>query len=113
MKIGVYFDHTKVAFYSGKNDSKKGCILMGVHCDNQNRPSRARSVLDEGHTGAGSHFGVLKGIKIQHFFRCFSRLYSLENRASKYTPFLDVRQAKVTSGIGSKYNLVMTVYRKT
>ena len=53
------------------------------------------------YTGAGSHFGVLKGIKIQHFFRPFLRLYSLELWASKYTPFLDVRQAKVTSGIGT------------
>ena len=50
-------------------------------------------------TGAGSHFGLPKGIKIQHFFRPFLRLYSLELWASKYTPFLDVRQAKVTSGI--------------
>ena len=32
----AYFDHTKWAFYSGKNDPKKDGILMDVYCDNQN-----------------------------------------------------------------------------
>ena len=41
-------------------------------------------------------------IKIQHFKKSFLRLYSLEFWASKYTPFLGVRQAKVTSGISMR-----------
>ena len=88
----------EVGFFSNVRPNRSSRFYTSTH---KPRKIKLASVTFPHHnTGAGSHFGVLKGIKIQHFFRPFLRLYSLELWASKYTPFLDVRQAKVTSGIG-------------
>ena len=104
--LRVYFDVSKCVKTTSPIDSKE------EHRVGELPEEEVLAILDaplrlteddlrqfEVDTGAGSHFGVLKGIKIQHFFRRFLRLYSLEIWASKYTPFLGVRQAKVTSVI--------------
>ena len=66
--IGGYFDHTKSAVCSSKNDPKNGCILMALYCDNQTKVKDIQGLLEKLGTGVSSNFETSAHQNTTYFF---------------------------------------------